>query len=90
MLFRSLRFAAAYLSSRRLEAAERCARSAVDYMAATDLITMHADASLQLGDILRAQGRHSEANEVFHRADDLYRRKGTLVGVAAVQERLAG
>jgi class 3 adenylate cyclase/tetratricopeptide (TPR) repeat protein len=82
--------AAAYLSSRRLAAAERCARSAVDYMAATDLITMHADASLQLGDILRAQGRHSEANEVFHRADDLYRRKGTLVGVAAVQERLAG
>jgi hypothetical protein len=45
---------------------------------------------VRLGDILRAQGRDSDADEVVHRADDLYRRKGTIVGVAAVRERLAG
>ena len=46
--------AGAYLSAGRLVEAERDARRAVAFLETTDFITVHADSTLILGDILRA------------------------------------
>jgi tetratricopeptide (TPR) repeat protein len=80
--------AAVYRNAGQLEAAEQHARAAVQFFAATDLITMDADTSLQLGDVLLEQGRREEARDVFERAEELYRHKGALVGADAVARRL--
>jgi class 3 adenylate cyclase/tetratricopeptide (TPR) repeat protein len=80
--------AAAYLHAGNVESAERRARAAVDFFAATDLITMAADSTLLLGDILLTRGRHDGAREVFKRAEELYRRKGAIVGANAAARRL--
>ena len=56
----------------------------------TDLIMFHAEALLTLGDVLRSAGRASEAEEAFRQALDLYRQKGSLVGIETAEARLAG
>jgi hypothetical protein len=55
----------------------------------TDFITVHADSSLILGDVLRAAGRRADADAAFQQALDLYRQKGSLVGAKAAATRLA-
>ena len=72
------------------EEAEQSAQSAVDYFAGTDLITFQGEVTVILGDVLWAAGRHEEARTAFRRALDLYRSKGTIVGVATVERRLTG
>ncbi len=82
--------ASAHLNAGRLAEAERDARSAVGYFSTTDFITFHAESALILGDILRATGRRAEADAAFQRALDLYRQKGSLVGMKTAAARLAG
>jgi tetratricopeptide (TPR) repeat protein len=81
--------AGAHLSAGRLIEAEGHARSAVEFFEATDFITFHADSAVVLGDVLRAAGRHEEADAAFRQGLDLYRRKGSLVGEKAAVARLA-
>ncbi len=73
-----------------LDEAETQARAAVEAIAMTDLVPWHADALLTLGDVLRSAGRASQADEAFQQALDLYRQKGSLVGVETAAARLAG
>ena len=68
--------AAAQLAAGRLPEAERDAHSAVDYFATTDMITFHANSALILGDVLRAEGRSSEAKAAYEQARDLYTPQG--------------
>jgi class 3 adenylate cyclase/tetratricopeptide (TPR) repeat protein len=82
--------AAAHLQAGALGEAERRARSAIEFFATTDFLTFHADSTVVLGDVLRAGGRHEEADAEFGRALDLYRRKGSLVGERTAAARLAG
>jgi class 3 adenylate cyclase/tetratricopeptide (TPR) repeat protein len=82
--------AGAHLNAGHLVEAERDARSAVEFLATTDFITFHADSALILGDVLRAGGRREEADAAFLQALDLYRQKGSLVGVRIAESRLAG
>ena len=82
--------AGAHLNAGSLDDAERDARSAVDFFAATDFITFHANSALILGDILRAAGRGAEADVVFQRAIDLYSQKGSVMSVELAAARLAG
>ena len=70
--------------------AETQARAVVEAFMPTDLVTFHGDALLTLGDVLRSAGRSSEADAAFQEALDLYRQKGSLVGVARATARLAG
>ncbi len=77
-------------AARLLADAERDARSAVAYFSTTDFITFHAKSALVLGDILRAAGQTSHADESFRQALDLYRRKGNLVGIGIAEARLGG
>jgi predicted ATPase len=73
-----------------MDEAEAQARAAVEALATTDMIVFHAEAVVTLGDVLRAAGRASEADAAFRQALDLYRQKGSLAGVDAVEARLAG
>jgi tetratricopeptide (TPR) repeat protein len=73
-----------------LDEAEAQARSAVGGLAITDFIVFHAEALVTLGDVLRSAGRTSEADAAFQQALDLYRQKGSLVGVETAEARLAG
>jgi class 3 adenylate cyclase/tetratricopeptide (TPR) repeat protein len=82
--------ASAHLNAGRLVEAERDARSAVEFLATTDLITFHADSALILGDVLRAAGRRDESDTTYRQALDLYRQKGSLVSVKTAAARLAG
>jgi hypothetical protein len=81
--------AGAHLGASRLVEAERDARSAVGFFATTDFLTFHANSLLILGDVLRAAGRRDEADLVYRQALDLYRQKGSLVGVKSAEARLA-
>ncbi len=80
--------AGAQRNAGQLDEAERNARSAVDYFAATDLITFHAETALILGDILRTAGRSKEADGTFERALELFTQKGSLVGMRNAEARL--
>jgi tetratricopeptide (TPR) repeat protein len=73
-----------------LDVAVAEARAAVEALATTDMIVFHAEAVVTLGDVLRSAGRASEAIAAFRQALDLYRQKGSLVGVYTVEARLAG
>lgn len=64
---------------RHAEAAE-LASSAATLAAQTDLLSPHADALLDLAQVLAASGRVSEAQAVATQALDLYQRKGNLPG----------
>ena len=73
-----------------LDEAEAQARAAVEALTTTDMIVFHAEALVTLGDVLRSAGRASEAIAAFRQAHDLYRQKGSLVGVGIAEARLAG
>jgi class 3 adenylate cyclase/tetratricopeptide (TPR) repeat protein len=73
-----------------VDEAEARAREAVEGIAVTDLVIFHAEALLTLGDVLRSASRASEADEAFLQALDLYREKGSLVGVGIAEGRLVG
>jgi len=62
-----------------LEQAEALARDAVRLAAQTELLNMHGDALLDLGEVLRLAGRAGEAAEVAENAVRLYREKGNVV-----------
>ncbi len=59
-----------------LEAAERWARSAVDYAHQTDLYVCHGEAGLQLSRVLTARGALEGAIAAAQAALELYERKG--------------
>jgi tetratricopeptide (TPR) repeat protein len=71
----------AKLLARRGDAkrAESIAREAVEQAARTDAINMHADALMNLAEVLHQTGREDEARAVFQEATELYERKGNLV-----------
>jgi len=80
--------ASTHLSARRLDDAAREAHTAVDYIATTGFITFHADGRMIFGDVLRARGRDPEADASYRAALDLYRQKGSTIGVAIETARL--
>lgn len=77
------------LASRDDEAAERCARSAVQCALPTDNLLQHAGARLTLAEVLTALGRQNQAAAEAQAALELYERKGDLPGVAVAQALLS-
>jgi ATP/maltotriose-dependent transcriptional regulator MalT len=69
-----------------LDAAEKLARTAVEFVARTEAPTLQADALTELATVLRATGRLEEARNVQSQAAVLYAAKGNVVSAA----RLAG
>ena len=70
------------------EHAEQLARSAVDDIGSTDAITFHAQALIDLGEVLTISGESREARFVIDSALALHERKGNLVGAAEARARL--
>jgi ATP/maltotriose-dependent transcriptional regulator MalT len=85
------RTALAKLLARRGETAEgaRLAREAVTIVAATDRINMHADALVDLAEVLRAGGEESGAAESLEQAAALYEEKGNELCADRVRTALA-
>jgi tetratricopeptide (TPR) repeat protein len=71
------------------ERAEQLARGAVEGIASTDALPFHAQAMMDLGEVLQVRGTFDEAIPVFRQALTLYERKGNLVGAAAAREQLS-
>jgi tetratricopeptide (TPR) repeat protein len=77
------------LSSRGLhEAAELHARSAVALAAATDFVSFHADALVDLADVLESAGSGAASSSVRAEAFRLYERKGNIVGTRRARAAL--
>ena len=85
MLWRRSR---AKLSAREgdLEGAEALVREAVRLCAATDLTNSHADALVDLAEILALQGRREEALAVLDEAAGKYRGKGNIASLRRAEE----
>jgi tetratricopeptide (TPR) repeat protein len=66
----------------RCDDAQRLAREAVAIVAPTDLLATHADALLDLAEILESCSTHAAAHEAARTALSLYERKGNAVGAA--------
>jgi len=73
---------------RDLEQAEALAREAVELGATTDLLNDHANAHIDLAEILALVGRRAEALAEIAEASKCYERKGNLPGLERAQ-RLA-
>ena len=73
----------------RLAEAEELARAAVAIVDGTDLLDLHADALLDLAEVLRLAGREEEARESAAAALDLYLRKGNEVAAERARALLA-
>ena len=69
--------------------AARLAREAVEILAATDQINAHANALVDLADILRADGDEDGSAAAFEQALELYEEKGNLLGADRVRGALA-
>ena len=63
----------------RLEEGQKLARNALELAEATDFLNMHAQALLDLGEVLRLAGHASEAVTTVGEALQLYERKGNTV-----------
>jgi class 3 adenylate cyclase/tetratricopeptide (TPR) repeat protein len=88
VLWRSAR--ARILATRlRTPEAESLGREALALAEATDDLNMHADTLVDLGEVLRAAGRHTEAADAFSQAVDRYEAKGNVVGARDARRRLA-
>ena len=73
----------------RLEEAEALAAEAVRLAERTDFLTVHAEALLYLGSVLRQGDRSDEADAAIRAALVLYRRKGDVVSAEHARSRLA-
>jgi tetratricopeptide (TPR) repeat protein len=72
----------------RLKAAEASAAEAVRLGKRTDFLTLHADALVDLGEVLSQSGRSDEADGALREALELYRRKGDAVSAGRARSRL--
>jgi tetratricopeptide (TPR) repeat protein len=72
-----------------LDQAEALAREAVALAGRTEFVTMHGDALLDLGEVLRFAGRTDEAAEVAEHAARLFREKGNVVSAERADMFLA-
>ena len=70
------------LAAGDVAAAERWARSAVEYACRTDFATHHAHTRLELARVLSSLERREEARSQAHLALDLYQAKGDRPGAA--------
>ena len=64
------------LAERDLDAAERWARSALDYALTTNLYASVGQAQLQFSRVMAARGRTKEAEDAARAAVDIFERKG--------------
>jgi tetratricopeptide (TPR) repeat protein len=72
-----------------LEEAARLAKEAVRLADATDLLTLRADALMDLEEVARVAGRLDEARAAALGAVELYELKADLVSLASARARLA-
>jgi hypothetical protein len=70
------------------EEAERCARNGVAAAADTDMLWFHADALIDLTEVLRMAGRPNEAARAATEALGLYERKGIVPSAARTRALL--
>ena len=70
------------------EEAERCARKCVDAASGTDMLWFHADALIDLAEVLRTAGRLEEGAGAAAEALALYERKGIVPSVARTRALL--
>ena len=68
--------------------AEQIARDALAIVERTDLLDLHGDALLVLGEVLRRRERVDEVRECIERALALYERKGNAVAAEGAQRLL--
>jgi tetratricopeptide (TPR) repeat protein len=71
------------------EEAETLSRDAVALVAATDLLTYHGDAMLDLAEVLELSGKSAEARAANRGGLELYERKGNLISAERARSRLA-
>jgi hypothetical protein len=76
------------LADRDEQAAERWARSALDYASLSDFIIFQAQARLTLAEVLAALGRRDEAAAEAGEALTLYESKGDQPGAAQASAAL--
>jgi tetratricopeptide (TPR) repeat protein len=72
----------------QLIAAEAMARDAVAFAAASDFLEPHADALMDLAEVLRLAGEPDQAATVLSQALELYERKGAAVSAARARSLL--
>jgi tetratricopeptide (TPR) repeat protein len=68
--------------------AERLARDAVELVESTDALENHADALVDLAEVLRLAARHEEAAPLLHQALELYEQKGVIPSIAKTRRLL--
>jgi len=68
--------------------AETLAREAVELVARTDFLRSHADALLDLGEVLALGDEPQQAAEAFRAGLDLYEQKGDTVMAGRARQRL--
>jgi class 3 adenylate cyclase len=71
------------------EEAEALARDAVALVAATDFLTYHGDAMLDLAEVLELSRKSAEAEAANRQGLELYERKGNLVAAERAKSQLA-
>jgi thioredoxin-like negative regulator of GroEL len=64
---------------RELKAAEELAVEAVTFAEGSDFLNAHADALMDLAEVLQLAGRPEDAGDVLARAQSLYERKENVV-----------
>jgi DNA-binding SARP family transcriptional activator len=74
----------------RWEEAQLLAGEAVRLGQRTDFLTLHADALIDLGAVLRSGGRSAEADATIHAALELYDQKGDVVSPERARSTLTG
>jgi tetratricopeptide (TPR) repeat protein len=72
------------------KAAEGLAREAISFVEQSDFLSAHAEALMDLAEILRVVGRPDEAHPVLEQALRLYEQKGNVVSVARARALLEG
>jgi ATP/maltotriose-dependent transcriptional regulator MalT len=65
-----------------LEQGEHLAREAIAFVDGSDFLPVHADALIDLAEILRMRRRHNEARDVLEEACHLHTQKGNAVAAA--------
>jgi class 3 adenylate cyclase/tetratricopeptide (TPR) repeat protein len=73
----------------RCEQAQALAREAVTLVEATDLLSHHGDAMLDLAEVLRTCSRTEESDRAVRTALSLYDEKGNIVGAARSRSLLS-